>query len=75
MSNFCINLENGHAFVYEQTLESQYLQGSFGAVPNLYPSVKRPAQFAHHSMKIVAPRKLATELRELADNLEDKSNE
>jgi hypothetical protein len=68
VSNFCIDLETGRAFIYERTLETDYLQGRFGAVPNI--NVRYKAQYFHHSMDIVDPKKLAGELRALAERLE-----
>lgn len=70
MSNFCIDLESGNAFVYEVTLETMYLQGRFGAVPCIDNVAKTRPQFFHTPMQITEPKKLATELRKLADKLE-----
>lgn len=75
MSNFCINLENGRFFVYEQTLESKYLEGRFGAVPLLNLPVGLRPQFFHHPMKIEEPKKLASELRKMADMVEEAQYE
>jgi hypothetical protein len=69
VSNFCIDIESGRAFVYEVTLESQYLMGRFGAVPNI--DVKQQAQFIHHPINIESPVKLAKELRKLADHFDE----
>ena len=70
MSNFCIDLETGNAFVYEKTLESDYVQGRFGAVPIIDSIGPYKSQFIHHQIDIVEPKKLAAELRKLADKLE-----
>lgn len=70
MSNFCIDLETGNAFVYEVTLETIYLQGRFGAVPRINDMTKTRPQFFHTPMQITEPEKLVTELRKLADKLE-----
>lgn len=73
MSNFCIDIESGRAFIYEQTLESMYMQGRFGAVPiikGITGNTPNRPQFVHTSMNIVEPKKLAKELKMLAQQLE-----
>lgn len=72
MSNFCVDLESGTFFVYEKTLESDYMQGRFGAVPIIGDN-NSPSYFTHIPMKIAEPSKLAKELRKLADKLDGKN--
>ena len=72
MSNFCIDLETGNAFVYEATLEAIYLQGRFGALPYINDVTKTRLQFFHTPMQITEPEKLVIELRKLADKLEEE---
>lgn len=69
MRNFCINLETGSAFIYKKTLESDYMQGRFGAVPYI-PDVDFESQYTYQAMNIEEPKKLISELRKLADKLE-----
>lgn len=70
MSNFCVDLENERFFVYEKTLESDYMQGRFGAIPRIQGGPRYRSQFFHTPMKVVEPAKLAEELRKFADKLE-----
>ena len=70
MTNLCVDLENEQVFVYEKTLESDYMQGRFGAVPRIQEVTRHRSQFFHTPMKVVEPAKLAEELRKFADKLE-----
>lgn len=70
MSNFCIDLKTGNCFIFERTLETQYLQGRFGAIPRIH-EVKVQAQYTHTPMKIEDPKKLAKALKDMAKALEE----
>ena len=71
MSNFYIDLETGNCFIFERTLETEYMQGRFGAIPYI-PEVKVRAQYTHTPMKIEDPKKLAKALKDMAKVLETR---
>lgn len=69
VNNLYISLETGSLIILHKTLESDYLQGRFGAVHNISGSDFR-SQFTIEQLKIIEHKKLAKELRLLADRIE-----